>query len=159
MPRATRFFADGRLPRSERAELEDYKGSGFDKGHMAPAGDMVNPESMAQSFSLANMVPQYPQNNRKSWVSIEKATRKYVARAVGDVYVITGPIFNQAPQMIGPNHVWVPSYLFKLIYDPSTRRAWAYWHQNANNVRVEKPISYAELKRRTGIDFLPGIDP
>jgi endonuclease G len=55
--------------------------------HMAPAGDMATEESMAQSFSLANMVLQYSVNNRKSWAGIEKATRKYVMRAAGDVFL------------------------------------------------------------------------
>lgn len=154
--RATRFFSDARLPRAERAELEDYKNSGMDRGHMAPAGDMATEESMAQSFSLANMVPQYPVNNRKSWASIEKATRKYVMRASGDVYVITGPVFSANPPTIGANKVWVPQYLFKLVYDPSTKRAWGYWHTNSDDARVGKPISYEELARRTGIDFIPG---
>ena len=45
---------------------------------------------MAQSFSLANIVPQAPMNNRKAWAGIERATRKYVMRAAGDVFVITG---------------------------------------------------------------------
>lgn len=154
--RATRFFADARLPRAERAVLEDYKNSGLDRGHMAPAGDMATEESMAQSFSLANMVPQYPVNNRKSWASIEKATRKYVMRAAGDVFVITGPVFAPNPPTIGSNNVWVPQYLFKLVYDPSTRRAWVHWLNNADEARVGKPISYDELVHRTGIDFMPG---
>lgn len=113
--RGTRFFADARLPRTERAELEDYKNSGLDRGHMAPAANMATEESMAQSFSLANMVPQYPVNNRKSWAGIEKATRKYVMRAAGNVFVITGPVFEQNPPTIGSNKVWVPQHLFKLV--------------------------------------------
>lgn len=155
--RTNKFYADARLPRAERSELDDYRGSGFDRGHMAPAGDMATDESMAQSFSLANMVPQYPINNRKAWASIEKATRKYVMRAAGDVYVITGPVFEGTPPTIGSNQVWVPQHLFKLVYDPASNRAWVHWLDNSDDARVGKPISYEELVRRTGIRFLPDM--
>ncbi|MBA3022403.1 MAG: DNA/RNA non-specific endonuclease [Gammaproteobacteria bacterium] len=153
--RKDKFFADARLPRAERAELDDYKGSGYDRGHMAPAADMTTPESMAQSFSLANMVPQAPVNNRKAWAKIEKATRKYVLRAQGDVYVITGPVFDTVPSTIGSNRVWVPKHLFKLVYDPSTNKAWAHWIDNQDVAKAGAPISYTELVKRTGISFLP----
>jgi endonuclease G len=153
--RTNKFFADARLPKLERAELEDYKGSGFDRGHMAPAGDMATPEAMAQSFSLANMVPQAPINNRKAWASIENATRKYVIRASGDVYVITGPVFDSVPDTVGESKVWVPKYLFKLVYDPGTGRSWAHWIENIDQARPDRPISYTELVLRTGIEFIP----
>jgi endonuclease G len=155
--RGSRFFADARLPRAERAELEDYKNSGFDRGHMAPAGDMSTPEAMAQSFSLANMVPQSAEGNRHAWAAIEKATRKYAMRAAGDVFVITGPVFEPDAPTIGVNRVWVPQHLFKLVFDPATGRAWAHWLDNTDAARAGKPISYSELVRRTGIDFLPGV--
>lgn len=149
------FYEEGRLPQLERAQLEDYRGSGFDRGHMAPAGDMATEESMAQSFSLANVVPQAPNNNRKAWAKIEKDTRKYVLRAAGDVYVITGPVFDGAPHTIGDNKVWVPTHLFKLVYDPSAQRVWAHWLENSDDAMVGKPISYEELVRRMGVEFLP----
>ncbi|UUZ48226.1 DNA/RNA non-specific endonuclease [Massilia sp. B-10] len=66
------------------------------RGHMAPTANMGSAEAMAQSFSLANMVPQAPRNNSGPWAGIEKATRKYVMRASGDVYVITGPVFDDS---------------------------------------------------------------
>lgn len=157
--RTNRFFADARLPMAERAQLEDYKGSGFDRGHMAPAGDMPNAQAMAQSFSLANIVPQAPVNNQRSWAGIEKATRKYVMRAKGDVYVITGPVFESGAETIGPGRVRVPKYLYKLVYDVTTDRAWAHWIENTDEARAVRPISYEELVQRTGIEFLPGIRP
>jgi endonuclease G len=159
--RTNRFFPDARLRSAERATLEDYKNSGFDRGHMAPAGDMPTAQAMAQSFSLANMVPQAPEHNRGVWAkSVEMATRNYVKRAAADVYVITGPVFvpgiAQSPS-IGPGQVRVPKYLFKLVYDQGRNRAWAYWSENSNATLASKPISYGELVQRTGVEFLPGV--
>ena len=155
--RATKFFADARLPSAERAELEDYKRSGYSRGHMAPAGDMPTPTAMAQSFSLANMVPQDIQHNGGAWAKIEQDTRRYVRRAKGDVFVITGPVFTQGSPSIGQNGVRVPTYLFKLVYDQATNRAWAHWQDNREGERVGRPISYRELVQRTGVEFFPGL--
>lgn len=157
--RAKRFFADARLPSTERAELEDYKGSGYSRGHMAPAGDMSTPTAMAQSFSLANMVPQNAQQNGGAWNKIEQDTRHYVRRAKGDVYVITGPVFTDTSPRIGPNAVKVPTYLYKLVYDPATQKSWAHWQQNREGETVGRPITYSELVKRTGIVFLPTLHP
>ena len=123
---------------------------------MAPAGDMVTPTSMAQSFSLANMVPQHQGHNSGSWAKIEDDTRKYVLRAKSDVYVITGPVFEPGARSIGEGQVRIPRYLFKLVYDASTGKAWVHWQENREGERVSAPISYAELVRRTGMAFLPG---
>jgi len=161
--RSNKFFADARLPYAERATLDDYAGSGYDRGHMAPAGDMRSAQAMAQSFSLANMVPQAPEHNRGVWAkSVEEATRKYAERAGGDVFVITGPFFVPSiaqSQSIGPGRVHVPRYLYKLVYDQKKNKAWAYWQENDNATRGSAPISYEELMKRTGIQFLPGITP
>ena len=160
--RTNRFFPEARLRSAERATLEDYQGSGFDRGHLAPAGDMPTAQAMSQSFSLANMVPQAPEHNRGAWATtVEAATRKYAARATGDVYVITGPVFEPSiaeSQSIGAGRVRVPKYLFKLVYDQNENRAWAHWHLNDDTTRGSRPISYAELVRRTGINFFAGCD-
>lgn len=153
--RTDKFFADARLPRAERAELSDYKGSGYARGHMAPAGNMPNATAMAQSFSLANMIPQDPRQNSGPWAKIENDTRQYALRAQGDVYVITGPVFAPTSPTIGPGQVAVPTHLFKLVYDPATRKAWAHWQPNNEQARVAAPISYSELTQRIGMELLP----
>ncbi len=107
--RSDQFFADARLPSSEGAELDDYKRSGYSRGHMAPAGDMSTPSSMAQSFSLANMVPQNIQHNGGAWAKIEQDTRRHVRRAKGDVFVVTGPVFTSSSPAICDNAVKVPT--------------------------------------------------
>lgn len=161
--RTNKFFADARLRSAERATLEDYKSSGYDRGHMAPAADMPTARAMAQSFSLANMIPQAPELNRGVWAkSVEAATRKYVRRAVGDVYVITGPVYVPSIALsaaIGPGQVRVPKYVFKLVYDQAQNKAWAYWLENSNSARDSTPISYDELVLRTKMNWLPGVRP
>lgn len=154
MRRTDKFYAEARLPRAERAELDDYRGSGYSRGHMAPAGDMSTPEAMAQSFSLANMVPQDQTHNGGAWSSIEQDTRKYVMRAAGDVYVFTGPIYADKPKTIGSG-VAVPTYIYKVVYDATTGRSWVHWQANAASTKAGPPISYEEFVKRTGIRVLP----
>lgn len=152
--RKDKFYAEARLPLADRAQLEDYKRSGYSRGHMAAAGDMGTEQGKAQSFSLANMVPQDPKHNGGAWGLIEQDTRRYVRRADGDVFVITGPVFGASTETIGAGHVRVPEAIFKLVYDSSTGKSWVHWQENVAATRVTQPISYAEFVRRTGLNFL-----
>lgn len=150
--RSNQFYEEARLPLAERSLLSDYRGSGYDRGHNAPAGDMTNERSMAQSFSLANMMPQARQNNQGIWAkNVEEPTRLYVKRAAGDIYVYTGSTGNSGS--IGSGRVTIPSHLYKLVYDPSKNLAWAYWIENTNEATMTPPISYQDLVQKTGIDF------
>lgn len=153
--RSDRFYAEARLPSSHRAQLEDYRGSGYSRGHMAPAANMATPEAMAQSFSLANMVPQDQRHNAGPWSSIEQNTRKYVLRAEGDVYVFTGPVYGPNVKTIGPGKVAVPTQLFKVVYDAHNGRSWAHLQENSPNTKAGTPISYKEFVQRTGLHLLP----
>lgn len=155
--RTNKFYADARLPRAERAELDDYKRSGYARGHMAPAGDMYSADAMAQSFSLANMVPQDQKQNSGPWSQVEQATRKYAQRAKGDVYVFTGPVFEAPVQTIGAGRVHVPSHIFKLVYDAASGRSWVYWQANSPDTQMGPPISYEEFTRRTGMPLLSRV--
>ncbi|ARP96029.1 DNA/RNA non-specific endonuclease [Bordetella genomosp. 13] len=153
--RTDSFYAEARLPRAERAELSDYRGSGYSRGHMVPAANMATERAMAQSFSLANMVPQNPAQNSGPWSRIEEDTRKYVRRAGGDVYVFTGPVYSDRPRTIGDG-VAVPSHVYKVVYDAVTGRAWVHWQPNDARAKVGPPIGYDEFVRRTGLRLLPG---
>ncbi|MET1114981.1 MAG: DNA/RNA non-specific endonuclease [Comamonas sp.] len=153
--RSDHFYPEARLPSQERADLADYRHSGYSLGHMAPAGDMGTALAKAQSFSLANMAPQDVELNNGAWNDIEQDTRKYVQRAQADVYIFTGPVYSEPAHFIGPSRVQVPQSFYKLVYDPSNGRSWAHWQANEPAYRVSTPISYEELVRRTGIEFVP----
>lgn len=155
MRRQSKFFPDPHIPASERAELRHYARSGFDRGHVAPSGDMPDEQSQQECFSLANMVPQVRENNRGPWEGIESAVRK-LAMNRGELYVVTGPIFQGANlQRIG-GAVMVPTKLFKAVYDPKRQEAGAYIIDNAENARPST-ISIAELEKLSGIRIFPTI--
>ena len=150
--RTNQFYEEARLPKAARSSLSDYRGSGFDRGHNVPAGDMTTESGMAQSFSLANMMPQARQNNQGIWAkNVEEPTRQYAKRIQGNLFVYTGSTGTKGA--IGKNQVTVPADLFKLVYDPQEKRAWAYWVQNTDDAVMSPPISYQELEKRTGIQF------
>ena len=71
--RGSNFRPDERLPVGQRATLRDYKGSRFDRGHMAPAHDMPDAAAESESFRLSNMIPQNKANNRGAWAAIEES--------------------------------------------------------------------------------------
>lgn len=154
--RTNQFYADPRIPKGGRAELSDYRAQHMDRGHQSPTADAPNANAMAQSFALSNMVPQDPTNNRKIWSKVEADVRKFAVRAGGDVYVFTGPLFDTGYSTIGDNKVWVPTRLFKLVYDASSKRAWAYVLPNAET-RIQKPMDYDTFVKSTGLKLLGNL--
>ncbi|QNA89085.1 DNA/RNA non-specific endonuclease [Massilia sp. Dwa41.01b] len=154
LKRDNAFHPEPRLPRSQRAELDDYARSGFDRGHMTPNGDMPDRQTQRESFTLANMVPQDGDHNRHIWAPIEGAVRK-MAKKEGQLYVITGPAF------LGTNlrkvgKVLVPTHLYKVVYSPRQRAAAAWFTENRANADIQV-IPVAELERIVGIEFLPSL--
>jgi len=154
LPRKDSFHAEDRLPEGERAELSDYARSGYDRGHMAPNADMPTRSAQAESFSLANMVPQLHENNAGVWAGIEAAMRQ-LARDEGELYVVSGPAFIGTDlKQIG--HVLVPTHLWKVVYSPKQQRAGAYLIENGTR-QDWRALSVAELEKLTGIAPLPAL--
>lgn len=100
---------------TETANNKDYKGSGYDKGHLAPAADMCFSQiAMEESFYFSNISPQDPGFNRGIWKSLEKETREY-AKKLDKVYITTGPVLKDGLIEIGENKVDVPEEYYKAI--------------------------------------------
>lgn len=155
LDRINRFHPDPHIPEADRAELADYRKSGFDRGHMAPSGDMPTEQAQAESFTLANMVPQHPKSNQRIWMWIESAVRDYVLSS-GDVYVVTGPLFQGRTLKRLNNRVLVPTHTFKAVYDPRTKMAGVYVVENAATTDY-KVVSVAELEQLSGIAVFPRL--
>lgn len=151
--RTNDFHPEEQLSLNDRAELDDYSRSGYDRGHMAPSADMPDEQSQHESFSLANMIPQVPGNNRGIWSSIE-ATTRHLTNQKEQLYIITGPLFigNDLKRIGG--RVLVPSKIYKAIYDPASGQGAAYLVDNAEGDSYTV-ISISELEKISGVRHFP----
>jgi len=145
---------------SGSASLADYRGSGFDRGHLAPAGDMKwDPAAMSESFLMSNMSPQVPAFNRGIWRKLETEVRNW-ATEKDSLYVITGPLFSAGDSLIGDNEVGVPAYYFKVLVDlsPPDHDMIAFLLPNARSsdelLRFAIPVD--SLEQLSAYDFFAG---
>jgi len=154
------FYEEEGVPRP-RATLEDYRGSGWTRGHMCPAGDNKWDETaMYESFSLVNVCPQNASLNSGLWNSIEIDCRKW-AKKYGGIFIVCGPILlNKEHETIGANKVVVPEAFFKVILRLNPQPA-AIGFIIRNNEGKKKRDQYIntvdDVERITGIDFFPAL--
>ena len=161
--RSDDFRPDPDLEPGERSELKDYTGSGYDRGHLAPAASMRWDErAMSESFFLSNMAPQVGVGfNRGIWKVLEDRERTWTT-VRGELYIITGPIYvNETIQHIGSNHVAVPTHFYKIMFDPVRVEAIAFVLPNAKNPSSKLSTfitSVDNVEEQTGLDFLPELE-
>ena len=155
MVRVDSFHPEPQLPPGVRSELSDYRRSGYDRGHMAPNGDMGDEASQRDSFSLANMIPQDHNDNAGLWAAVEQATRD-TAVADGEVYVVTGPLYQGGDLTVLQDRVYVPTGIWKAVYDPISNEAGAYLADNRPGWAYKR-LSIAELTALTGVDPFPAL--
>ena len=141
------------------ASLNDYKGSGYDRGHLCPAADMPqNKISMSETFFLSNMSPQLPGFNRGIWSTLEKKVRTW-ASTYSKIYVVTGPIFKNDLGKIGENEVTVPGYYYKVIFDGHEKMIGLILPNASSSESIEHfVVSVDQIERQTGIDFFPELN-
>lgn len=154
------FREDPRV-KTASASLADYKGSGFDRGHLAPAGDFSYDDfALSQSFYMSNMSPQDPSFNRGIWRKLEEKVRD-CAMEDGEVYVVTGPVLTNSLPSIGENKVSVPKHYYKIILDVRKPeiKAIAFLLQNEGSSKPLSAyvVSIDQIERLTSLDFFPTI--
>jgi|LSQX01.2.fsa_nt_gb endonuclease G len=155
--RKDNFRSDDSIP-TDSATLADYRGSGYDRGHLIPAADLSwSEEAMSDSFYMSNMSPQEPQFNRGIWSSLEATVRNF-ADTEGEVYVVTGPILTDGPyKTIGKNEVSVPKHYYKVVLDYAEPDFKAIGFVLPNEGSDEQLQSFAttvnEVEQLTGLDF------
>lgn len=161
--RSNDFRIDPMIP-SGSATLEDYKGSSFDRGHLAPAADMsFSLQAMSESFYMSNMSPQYADFNRGIWKDLEAKVRDY-AIYNGDIYVVTGPIFDANKEVItiGANAVAVPDKYYKVILDVKSAKPKAIGFVLSNRGSKQSLREFAvtvdAVERLTGLDFFSNLE-
>ena len=139
----------------------EYRGSGYSRGHMAPAMDMRwDKTSMTQCFYMTNMCPQDTKLNNDDWRVLEEKVHRWAKRDKR-LMVYTGPIMGKNPKMIGKDkqNIAVPDAFFKVVYAPEQGRAIAFIYDNKpcpGNIS-KYAVTVAEVERRTGLTFSSAI--
>ena len=167
------FRGDPQVPEGHRIVKADYTGTGYDRGHLTPAGAMKwSPEAMSESFFMSNMAPQVGTGfNRHIWKSLEQRMRQWACdRGVLDV--VTGPLYEEQPieQLVYDKDgdgvddngvlVDVPSHFFKLAFDSARIEAIAFILPNRKLDTKDLPKflqSIDDIEDRARLDFMPMI--
>ncbi|MBR2475781.1 MAG: DNA/RNA non-specific endonuclease [Bacteroidaceae bacterium] len=156
--RKDKFMPDPKV-KGRSATNADYKGSGYDKGHMAPAADMKWSQTvMDQSFYFTNICPQAPGLNRGAWKNLEEDIRLWAIRDSALV-VICGPLFTQEPvRYIPQTQVAIPDAYFKVVCSPYTTEprgiAFIFPNAKASKHPREYVTTINSVEQITGMDFL-----
>ncbi|MCQ2285433.1 MAG: DNA/RNA non-specific endonuclease [Bacteroidales bacterium] len=158
--RSDNFRVDPKV-KTGSADLADYKGSGYDRGHLAPAADMAwSLRAMDESFFFSNMSPQTPSFNRGIWKHLEELMRTW-ANFYDTIFIATGPVLKEGLSTIGENRVSIPEYYYKVVLrcSPTDTLGIGFLLPNAASQMPLKSfaVSIDSVEKITGIDFFPSL--
>lgn len=155
------YFIEDPKVKTKSADWRNYKGSGYDRGHLCPAGDRRFSEyAYNETFYTSNISPQNNAFNAGIWNELEQKVR-YWAKKYTSVYVITGGVLENNLPSIGDEDVSVPNYFYKIIArkDGSDIKVLAFLFENENSNKPLKKflVTVDKLEQKTGIDFFENI--
>ncbi len=152
------YFEVDNTVKTGAAHWRNYKKSGYDRGHLVPAGDRTSSKNAYnETFLTSNISPQKHEFNAGVWNRLEQKTR-YYAKRYDEIYVITGPVFKGEMDEIGTENVTVPHSFYKIIYrqdesDNGKILAFLMPHKESDQAIYDYVTSVDEIEKETGIDF------
>lgn len=160
LPRAKHWIQDGRV--AGCASSRDYVNSGYDRGHIAPAGDLRwSEKAMRQSFTMTNVCPQSHLLNEGGWGRLEEKVREWVNRD-GRLIVIAGPVVAPSDTIaIGETRVRVPGAFYKIVLAHDARpmrvAAFVYPNRECDGHLNEYATTVRHIETLTGLNFLEAL--
>ena len=156
------YFEIDKAVKTGAAHWRNYKQSGFDRGHLCPAGDRrFTKEAHDETFLTSNISPQEHQFNSGVWNRLEQKVR-YWARKNDGVFVVTGGVLNNNLRTIGSENVAVPNQFYKVILDRTNGKtkvlAFLVDHKDSDLPLYKFVVSVDKVESLTGIDFFPQLD-
>ena len=144
------------------ASLNDYKKSGYDRGHLAPAKAMsFSNETMSESFYMSNMSPQKPSFNRGVWKKLEEKVRSWISIS-DSLYIVTGPVLSNPLGKIGENMVTIPNSYYKSIIRFKNNELFGVGfllkNEKSKNELASFVVSIDSIEKRTGLNFFYKLD-
>lgn len=162
--RLTYFKIEQAINPDSRSNSKDYKGSGYDRGHMVPAGDFYwNKFQKDETFVYSNVSPQNPIFNRKLFRSLENKIRERIEFYNSEAYIITGTIYPEKYKKVIGQGVGVPASIYKIVFFPRENRMSAFLLDNTvysyTNSLSDFLVRVDDLERLTGEDFFDQLEP
>lgn len=154
------YFNQDPMVKTESADWRNYKNSGYNKGHLCPAGDRKkNLDQYEETFFTSNISPQKYDFNSGVWNRLEQKVR-YWAEKYDGIYVVTGGVLSDNLKTIGYEKVAVPNYFYKVLLTNDQKRMIAFLvpHKNSDKALYEFVVSVDDLEKMTGIDFFPQLE-
>lgn len=155
------YFEDDPQVETGSASWRNYRKSGYDKGHLCPAGDRrFSEEAFIETFYTSNISPQLNDFNAGIWNRLEQKTRYWASKYDG-VYVVTGGVLSKDLNKIGKENVSVPKYFYKILLDNSRGEyktiAFLIPHEDSEKPLNKFVVSIDKIEKMTGLDFFPRL--
>jgi endonuclease G len=156
------YFEIDKAVKTGAAHWRNYKKSGYDRGHLCPAGDRrYTKAAHDETFLTSNISPQEHNFNSGVWNTLEQKVR-YWARKYDGVFVVTGGVLKGSMETIGDENVSVPNQFYKVLIDNNTGKtkviAFLMPHKDSNQPLYKFVVSVDEIEALTGIDFFTELE-